>query len=138
MPVSILYPTLAITAVLLSVAAGVDDRWDDLVRALIGGAIGFAVFRLIHLASPRSMGYGDVRLAILCGLVLGWHGLTYVIVGLYGAFVLGAVVGVALIVFGRGKFGKAIPFAPYLAAAAVYVSLYGEPLARGTKQLWGD
>ena len=32
------------------------------------------------------MGYGDVRLAVLCGLILGWHGLAYVIVGVYGAF----------------------------------------------------
>jgi leader peptidase (prepilin peptidase)/N-methyltransferase len=136
-PVSVLYPTLAATTILLATAAGVGDRWDDLGRALIGGAIGFAVFRLIHLASPRSMGYGDVRLAILCGVVLGWHGLTYVIVGLYGAFVIGALVGVVLIVLGRGKFGKAIPFAPYLAVAAVYVSLYGEPLANGTRKIWG-
>jgi prepilin signal peptidase PulO-like enzyme (type II secretory pathway) len=79
-----------------------------------------------------------VRLAILCGFVLGWQGVTYVIVGLYGAFVLGTVVGVTLIAVGRGRFGKAIPFAPYLAAGAVYVSLYGEPLADLTKKLWGD
>ena len=123
---------------MLAIAAGVDDRWDDLARAIVGAAIGFALLRLIHLVSPRGMGYGDVRLAILCGLVLGWHGLTYVIVGLYTAFVLGAVVGVILIAVGRGKFGKSIPFAPYLAAAAIYVSLYGEPLARVTKKLWGD
>jgi leader peptidase (prepilin peptidase) / N-methyltransferase len=136
-PVSVLYPTLAGTAVLLGVAAGLDDRWDDLGRAFIGAAIGFALLRVIHLVSPRSMGYGDVRLAILCGLVLGWYGLTYVIVGLYGAFVLGTVVGVMLIALGRGKFGKAIPFAPYLALGAVYVSLYGEPLADATQKLWG-
>ena len=137
-PVSVLYPTLATTAAILAVAAGVDHRWDDFARAIIGAAIGFALLRLIHFASPRSMGYGDVRLAILCGLVLGWHGLTYVIVGLYSAFVLGTVVGVTLIAVGRGKFGKAIPFAPYLAAGAIFVSLYGEPLANATKKLWGD
>jgi leader peptidase (prepilin peptidase) / N-methyltransferase len=137
-PVSVLYPTLATTAVLLGIAAGIEDRWDDFGRALIGAAIGFALLRIIHAVSPRSMGYGDVRLAILCGLILGWHGLTYVIVGLYGAFVLGTVIGVVLIAVGRGKFGKAIPFAPYLAAGAIYVSLYGEPLANATKKLWGD
>jgi leader peptidase (prepilin peptidase) / N-methyltransferase len=136
-PVAVLYPTLGATGLLLAVAAGVDDRWDDLARALAGAVIGFAVLRLIHLASPRGMGYGDVRLGFLCGLVLGWYGLTYVVVGLYGAFVLGAIVGVALIALRKGKFGKAIPFAPYLAAAAIYVSLYGEPLANGTKKIWG-
>ena len=136
-PVAVLYPTLGATAVLLAIAAGVDDRWDDGARAIVGAAIGFALLRLVHFASPRGMGYGDVRLAILCGLILGWHGLTYVIVGLYSAFVLGAVVGVVLIAVGRGKFGKAIPFAPYLAAAAIYVSLYGEPLADSTKKIWG-
>src|SRR4030095_8335013 len=80
-PVSVLYPTPAAPAILLAIAGGVDDRWDDFARALIGAAIGFGLLRLIHLASPRSMGYGDVRLAVLCGLILGWHGLTYVIVG---------------------------------------------------------
>ncbi|MEO5842848.1 MAG: prepilin peptidase [Acidimicrobiales bacterium] len=137
-PVAVLYPTLGATAALLAIAAGVDDGWDDGARAIVGAAIGFALLRLVHLASPRGMGYGDVRLAILCGAVLGWHGLTYVIVGLYSAFVLGAVVGVILIAVGRGRFGKAIPFAPYLAVAAIYVSLYGEPLARATRKLWGD
>ena len=137
-PVAVLYPTLGATSVLLAIAAGVDDRWDDGVRALVGAAIGFALLRLIHFASPRGMGYGDVRLAILCGLILGWHGLTYVIVGLYSAFVVGAVVGAILIASDRAKFGKAIPFAPYLAAAAIYVSLFGEPLANGTRKIWGD
>jgi leader peptidase (prepilin peptidase)/N-methyltransferase len=136
-PVAVLYPTLAATVVLLAIAAAVDDRWDDFARALIGAAIGFAGLRLIHLASPRSMGYGDVRLAVLCGLVLGWRGLTFVIVGIYSAFVLGAVVGIVLIAVGKGKFGKAIPFAPYLAAGAIYVSLFGEPLANATKKIWG-
>ena len=136
-PVSVLYPTVGLTAALLTAAAGMDHRWDDLARAVVGAAIGFVLLRLVHAASPRSMGYGDVRLAGLCGLLLGWHGLTYVIVGLYGAFVLGAVAGVVLIAIGQGKFGKSIPFAPYLAAGSIYVSLYGEPIAGGTRKIWG-
>ena len=135
-PVAVLYPTLVATTVLMTAAAAVDGRWDDLARALIGAAIGFSVLRLIHLAAPRGMGYGDVRLASLCGLLLGWNGLAYVAVGLYGAFLLGAVIGVALIAVGRGRFGKAIPFAPYLAAGAILASLYGDPIVDKVKAVW--
>ena len=81
------------------------------------------------------MGYGDVRLAILCGLLSGWHGLAYVIAGLYGAFLAGAVVGVALMAFGRCGFGKAIPFAPYLTFGAMYTSMFGVPLAGAVTRL---
>jgi leader peptidase (prepilin peptidase)/N-methyltransferase len=135
-PVTVLYPTLVVTAALLVAAAFADDRWPDLGRAAAGAAIGFVTLRLIHLVSPRSLGYGDVRLAVLCGLVLGWKGLGFVALGLYGAFVLGAVIGVILIALGRGKFGRAIPFAPYLAAGAIAVSLFGGPLVDASRELF--
>ncbi|MEO8694270.1 MAG: hypothetical protein ABI658_12180 [Acidimicrobiales bacterium] len=65
------------------------------------------------------MRYGDVRLRALCG------------------FVLGTVVGLILIAIGRGKFGREIPFAPYPAAGAIYVSLYGMRLAEAVRNTIG-
>jgi hypothetical protein len=50
--------------------------------------------------------------------------------------VLGAVIGVMLIAVGRGKFGRAIPFAPYLAAGAIAVSLFGGPLVDASGELF--
>lgn len=136
LPDKVLGPTTAATALLLGLAALVDDRWGDLGRSALGALLGFGILLLIHLAKPAGMGFGDVKLAFLCGLLLGWHGLADVAIGLYGGFVLGAVVGVALIAAKRASFGRAIPFGPFLAAGTVGMVLFGEPLADAARDLF--
>jgi leader peptidase (prepilin peptidase)/N-methyltransferase len=129
LPTPIIWTATALTAATFALAAAVDDRWADFGRAVAGAAIGFVALLLIHLVSPKGMGFGDVRLAALCGLLLGWMGLVYVPLGLYGGFVLGAIVGVALIAVKRAKFGRAIPFGPFLVAGTLLMVLVGGPLA---------
>lgn len=136
-PDRVLVPTLVLTAAGLLAAAAVDDRWADLARAGAGAALGFGALAVIHLVEPEGMGFGDVKLAALCGLLLGWHGLAHVVVGLYGGFVLGAVVGVTLVAAGRRQLGRHLPFAPFLAAGTVAVALWGDPLARALRDLFG-
>ena len=92
LPDVIVLPVTAATTVLLAIAAAIDSQWDDFGRALIGAVLGFAVLFAIHFVRPDGMGFGDVKLSFLCGLLLGWYGLAYVAIGLYGGFVLGAVV----------------------------------------------
>jgi leader peptidase (prepilin peptidase)/N-methyltransferase len=126
-------PVVAVTAVLalagFVVAAAVDDRWASLGRAGGGAVLGFVALLVIHLVRPDGMGFGDVKLAAVCGLALGWLGLAEVIVGLYGGFVLGAVVGVGLMAVGRVRRGVAVPFGPFLAAGTLLTVLVGGPLA---------
>ncbi|HEV8296778.1 MAG TPA: prepilin peptidase [Acidimicrobiales bacterium] len=136
LPDRVVFPTLLGTAALLVLAAAVDDRWDDLGRAGVGAVIGFGALFVIHVVRPDGMGFGDVKLAALCGLVLGWYGLTEVVVGLYAGFVLGAVIAVVLMAFGRTGFGKTIPFGPFLAAGTVLVVLAGAPLADAIRDFW--
>ena len=94
----------------------------------IAGAIAFAVFFVIHIVSPKGMGFGDVRLSFLLGLGLGWLGWGEVAGGLFAGFLYGAVVGVALIaVRVRGR-KQQIPFGPFLAAGATTFVLFGEPI----------
>jgi leader peptidase (prepilin peptidase)/N-methyltransferase len=128
-PNVILYPLTAVVAVLLVVAAAVNDQWDDLARAGIAAAIGFGALFLIHFVRPDGMGFGDVKLAFLCGGLLGWFGLTEMIVGLYGGFVLGAVVGVLLIASKRASFGRTIPFGPFLVLGTLLTVIAGDPVA---------
>ena len=65
------------------------------------------------------MGFGDVKLAALLGLYLGWLGWSSVAVGAFAGFLLGGVVGVALIVARRGAGRKSrIPFGPFMLAGA--------------------
>ena len=129
LPVKVLWPTFGLAALAFVIAAIVDDRFGDLGRAAIGSFIGFAVFRIIHAVRPDGMGYGDVRLAAVCGMELGWHGLADLTLGLYGSFVLGALISVPLLMLGRARFKSAVPFGPFLVAATMLQILAGGPLA---------
>ena len=128
LPNRILYPADAAMIVLLAAASAGEHDWGAFVRAAIAGAIAFAVFFVIHIVSPRGMGFGDVRLSFLLGFSLGWLGWGDVAGGLFAGFLYGAVVGVALIaVRVRGR-KQQIPFGPFLAAGATTFVLFGEPI----------
>ncbi len=83
-------------------------------------------FLLIHiLTKGKGMGLGDVKLALLPPLVLGWP---YTVIWLFLSFVVGAIVGVFLIFIGKAKFGKQIPFGPFMVFAYFIVLFWGEKL----------
>ncbi len=128
LPNRILYPTDAAVLVLLAAASAGEHDWGAFGRGVIAGAIAFAVFFVIHIVSPKGMGFGDVRLSFLLGLGLGWLGWGEVAGGLFAGFLYGAVVGVALIAVRiRGR-KQQIPFGPFLAAGAMTFVLFGEPI----------
>ena len=128
LPNRILYPTDAAVIVLLAAGSAGDHDWSAFARAVLAGAIAFAVFFAIHLVSPRGMGFGDVRLSFLLGLGLGWIGWGEMAGGLFAGFVYGAVVGVLLIALKVRSRQQQIPFGPFLAAGAVTFVLFGAPL----------
>jgi leader peptidase (prepilin peptidase)/N-methyltransferase len=74
------------------------------------------------------MGMGDVKLAVLLGLSLGWLSLGHVLLGLFLGFLLGSLVGVGLVATGVRSRKDHLPFAPFLAAGAVIAVLVGRPL----------
>jgi prepilin signal peptidase PulO-like enzyme (type II secretory pathway) len=83
-------------------------------------------FLLIHLFTKgKGMGLGDVKLALLPPLILGWP---YTLVWLFLSFVIGAVVGVILIFVKKAKFGQHIPFGPFLILAYFLVLFWGDKL----------
>lgn len=127
-PNRIIYPTLfASVPLLVGAAAGAGD-WTALRRAVLGGLVAFVVFFLIHFISPRGMGFGDVRLAGVIGVYLGWLGYHHLFVGLFLSMVLGSVVGLILIAAGLRNRKQAVPFAPFMAAGAVMAVLWGHTL----------
>ena len=127
-PNHVLYPTLFAMAALLAVAAAVDGRGGDLGRAALGGALGFAGMFLVHLASPASLGFGDVRLSGLLGAALGWLSLSRVLLGLFLGFLGAALVGVVLIAAGRRSGKDSLPFGPFLVTGALVAIVAGGPL----------
>ncbi len=100
-----------------SIALHPSQWWIYLVSA-VGSSLFLLVLALIW---PGGMGMGDVKLALLMGAVLG----PMVIVAFFLAFLVGAVVGVGLIVTKRKTRKDAIPFGPYLALGSVIALLYG-------------
>jgi leader peptidase (prepilin peptidase)/N-methyltransferase len=85
----------------------------------------------------RGMGLGDVALAPVLGLALGWLGWGPSVVGLVMGFAIGAVVGVVLIASGRHQRGLRVPHGPFLLSGAAVGLFVGAPLWDGYLRLVG-
>ncbi len=115
----------------------INGTFVPLQDAVIGAAAGYlvlwAVYWLFKLVTGKEgMGYGDFKLLAALGAWLGWAMLPTIILL---SSVVGAVVGISLILFAKRGRDKPIPFGPYLAAAGLIALLYGEQLARFTQSL---
>ncbi len=128
-PRKLLYPTLVLMVVALVAASAVSGDYHQLVQAAVGGVAAFAVFFAIWFIAPRSMGMGDVRLAGVIGVGLGWIGYRQLYLGFLVAFIVGVVIGVVkMLVQGSGR-KTSLPFGPALAVGAVVGVLWGTSLA---------
>ena len=88
----------------------------QLVSGLIGGAVAFLFFFALSFYSKETwMGYGDAYLGLLIGLIVGWPG---IIATLMVAFIIGAVISVALMGLSQKTLKSQVPFAPFLVSAA--------------------
>jgi prepilin signal peptidase PulO-like enzyme (type II secretory pathway) len=74
------------------------------------------------------MAFGDVRLAAVIGLGLGWLGARIALLGFFLAFLLGSVIGVVLILAKKIQRQAPIPFGVFLAAGAFLAVYFGQPL----------
>jgi leader peptidase (prepilin peptidase) / N-methyltransferase len=122
LPNRVVVPALGAAAALLVVAAGAEGAWTSLLRAVLGAGVLFAAYLVLALLSPGSLGMGDVKLAALLGLCLGWLGWTAVVAGALAGFVVQAVVALGLLVTRRIGLRGELPFGPaMLAGAAVAI-----------------
>jgi leader peptidase (prepilin peptidase)/N-methyltransferase len=109
----------------------INGTFVPLQDAVIGAAAGYlalwSVYWLFKLATGKEgMGYGDFKLLAALGAWMGWTMLPTIILL---SSVVGAVVGICLIVFAKRGRNNPIPFGPYLAAAGLIALLYGGPLS---------
>ena len=128
LPRAIVYPTAALVSLGLVGAAGVEGRWGHLGIAVACGAGTFAIFFVINFLRPAWMGFGDVRLAGLLGLALGWLGPWYVVIGFMVANLAGALLGIGLMVLGRATRRTALPYGVFLAGGSILAILVGGPI----------
>jgi len=131
LPDAIVLPSYPVALVLLALASlnpGGEADWGAYLRALIGGAAMFVVYLAMVLVYPSGMGLGDVKLAGVLGLYLGWFGWASLAVGWFAAFLLGGVFAVGLLVVGRAGRKSGIPFGPWMLLGAMVGIVFGGAL----------
>ena len=131
LPNVITLPAYVVTAVLLVVASVVTGEYARLLAAVIGLVALGGFYLLLAVGSRGGMGGGDVKLAGALGLLLGWLGWSQLAVGGFSAFVVGGIVGVALMVIGRAGRQSRVPFGPVLRLGAWIGVVAGPVLADG-------
>lgn len=116
----------AIGLVLLAVAAATDGGdWSRYGRAVVGGLVLPAVYLVLFLAARSGLGGGDVKLAGVLGLHLGWLGWPTLVLGTVAGFVFGGLVALALVGLGRATMATRVPFGPSMVAGAVLAIAVG-------------
>jgi leader peptidase (prepilin peptidase)/N-methyltransferase len=132
LPDAIVLPSYPVAVVLLALASlnpGGTADWGALVRAVVGGVVLFVVYFLLLIVYPKGMGFGDVKLAGVLGLYLGWVGWGALVVGWFAAFLLGGVFSIVLLVTGRAGRKSSVPFGPWMLAGAWTGLVLGSAIA---------
>lgn len=122
-------PSYPIAALLLAAATVVQGGGADYLRAVLGMIVLFGLYLVMHAIYPAGMGFGDVKLAGLLGLYLGWLGWGTLIVGTVLGFIAGGVVGLVLVLSGRASRRSAIPYGPLMLVGALLGILWGQEIA---------
>jgi len=121
-----MYPTSLAGLIFAGLVSG---QW-PVIQSLVTAAVWLiAIGGVWLLTSGRGMGFGDVKLAPVLGLVLGWVGFGQGFVGLFSAWLLGGLVGLALILLRRARRGTALAFGPFLIAGFWIGMCFGGPVA---------
>lgn len=123
LPNRIVLPAYPVALGLLALACLAGWPWGALLRGLVGGAALFGFYLLLRLVQPRGMGGGDVKLAGLVGLHLGFLGWEQLAVGAFAGFLLGGLYGVLLILTRRGRGTSRLAFGPWMLAGTWTVIL---------------
>ena len=96
------------------------------IGALLGGGVLWAIAEIyVRVRGIEGMGMGDVK---MLGMIGAFLGLSLMLLTLIIASFAGALTGIALMAAGRGDLQQKLPFGTFLAAAAVFASLWGRPI----------
>ena len=114
LPTRLIWPTAGIVWLLYASASLIEAEPGGLVGAAAGAAACGAIMAAVHFVHPPGLGFGDVRLSVLNGLLCGWWGWEAALWGLAAGFVL--AVPEALVVLIRHGRSTSRPLGPYLLA----------------------
>ncbi|WP_394553000.1 prepilin peptidase [Agromyces sp. MMS24-JH15] len=127
LPNAIVLPSYVVGSALLVASALLAGQAERLIPALVGMSALWTLYYVLAFVSKGGMGMGDVKLAGVLGLYLGWAGWGQLFVGTFAGFLLGGVFGIALLLVRRAGRKTAIPFGPWMLAGA-WVGLVAGPL----------
>jgi leader peptidase (prepilin peptidase)/N-methyltransferase len=116
---------MVVPAAAVALVAQVIASPRDLVVSLVGGAFGLAPFLVTALVKPGQMGGGDVKLAGLVGLILGFP---HVLWALTVAIITGGIVSLVLLMSSEWELTDQVPYGPFLCLGA-FVALLHDPLS---------
>ena len=137
LPNAIVLPSYVVGAALLGAAAILGGDYGALLWAGIGMAALWIAYLLMALAYPGGMGFGDVKLAGVLGLFLGYLGWGQLVVGAFSAFLLGGLFSIVLLVTRKANRKSGIPFGPWMLGGAWVGALLGEPILHGYLTVFG-
>lgn len=134
LPDKVVYPLAVLAVVQVVVTALWLHNFKALWQPVTGGAIIFGLFwTLFQVSDGRWIGGGDVKLAIVLGLLAGTPLQAFLII--FVASIIGTLVSVPLLAQGKPGLKLQIPFGPYLLAATIVVVLYGSALVNWYQRL---
>ena len=123
LPDRLVLPAFPLLISLLALAALLEHDAAGLVRALLGGLALGAGFLVLALLRPGQLGGGDIKLAGLAGLAVGWLGWPAVTTTAVLGFALSAVMSLALLAARRVSLSSAVCFGPFLLGGALIAIL---------------
>jgi len=113
-------------AVVLALLGGAYFGGFTLLSQIFGGIVGGGfLFLLVYFSKEKWMGWGDVKIGLILGLLTGYPNAIF---ALFFAFILGSIVGLGLIYFQRKTLKTAIAFAPFLIFSTLFSLTYGQIL----------
>jgi leader peptidase (prepilin peptidase)/N-methyltransferase len=125
LPNKIVLPSYGVVPVLLLPAMIAEHSWSAGLRGLAAAVLLYVLYRAL---ATWGMGGGDVKLAPVLGLYLGWLGWSSVAVGAFAGFLLGGVAGALLMLVRRAGRKTRVPFGPYMLAGAFLAVFAAAPV----------
>ncbi|WP_317951583.1 prepilin peptidase [Curtobacterium sp. 'Ferrero'] len=128
LPNAIVYPSAVVLAGLLAVVTMLSGDLGALARAGIGAVVLGGAYLALAVVVPGGMGLGDVKLAVVLGLVLAYLGWGPLAVGAFAAFIVGGTVAIAMLLTKRVRWRGGVPFGPSMLAGAWIGIVFGHAI----------
>ena len=129
LPNAIVLPSYVLGGLLLTIPSAIAGNPGQLLRAAVGLTTLVSFYYALVLIYPAGMGLGDVKLAGVLGLYLGWLGWAELVVGAFLGFLVGGLAGAALMVSGKAGRKSKIPFGPHMLVGAFLAIFFAGPIA---------